>query len=159
MVTPPWGSERRCLWGSVFLYISSSDKEVPVFNSMLISFSSKNHKKTKKKIPFTFVFSPQIRFMSPSAGQRYELQLILQKCRDQKKKKKGHISCLLSLKCLLKHLVLPNKDQIIKGDSMESIHSRSEESRPIIKVRETTVHLKMRWFGNRTGKSRRCVEK
>lgn len=34
---------------------------------------------------------------------------------------------------------------------MESIHSRSEESRPIIKVRETTFRLELRWFGNKNG--------
>lgn len=35
---------------------------------------------------------------------------------------------------------------------MEGIHSRSEESRPIIKVRETTFNLDLRWFGNEKGK-------
>lgn len=45
--------------------------------------------------------------------------------------------------------MLPSKGQIIKGDSTESIHSRSKERRPIIKVRETTFHLELRWFGNK----------
>lgn len=38
---------------------------------------------------------------------------------------------------------------------MESIHSRSEASRPVIKVREKTFHSESRWFGNKKrGKSR-----
>lgn len=93
--------------------------------------------------------------MSPLAGQRHELQLIFPKGVETKK---GAIFvCLSSLNCLLKHLVLPNKDQIIKGDLMESIHSRSEASRPIIKSPGDDVSFGIALIWEEKGKSRWIV--